>query len=76
MADMVLAGIVLALLGIGVMAASLFSSGRRTGGEMRGEGVIMIGPVPIIFGSDARWASAAIVLAIVLVLLALLLNLA
>ena len=28
----------------------------------------MIGPIPIIFGSDARWASVAIVLAIILIL--------
>lgn len=36
---------------------------------MKGGGVVMIGPVPIIFGSDAKWASAAIGLAIVLILL-------
>jgi len=36
---------------------------------VRGGGVVMIGPIPIIFGSDAKWASIAIGLAIVLVLL-------
>lgn len=34
--------------------------------EVRGGGVVMIGPIPIIFGSDAKWASVAIVLAILL----------
>jgi uncharacterized protein (TIGR00304 family) len=35
----------------------------------------MIGPIPIIFGTDAKWASIAIILAIVLVLLSILLYL-
>jgi uncharacterized protein (TIGR00304 family) len=43
---------------------------KRT--EVRGGGIIMIGPIPIIFGSDAKWASAAIVLAIVLIVIVLL----
>ena len=38
---------------------------------MRGGGVIMIGPIPIIFGTDAKWAIVAIILAIVLVLVSL-----
>ncbi|MDG6985607.1 MAG: DUF131 domain-containing protein [Nitrososphaerota archaeon] len=42
---------------------------RDDGVKVRGGGVVMIGPIPIIFGSDTRWASVAIVLAIVLMLL-------
>ena len=40
--------------------------------EVKGGGVILIGPIPIIFGSDARWASIAIVLAIVLIVIVVL----
>lgn len=69
MSYLVLAGMILALVGIGVMLAALASSARRSGGEVKGGGVVMIGPIPIIFGSDARWASIAIVLAIVLIVL-------
>lgn len=53
------------------MVASIASQGKGSGGEVKGGGVVMIGPIPIIFGSDAKWASIAIVLAIALVVLAL-----
>jgi uncharacterized protein (TIGR00304 family) len=45
---------------------------RRT--EVRGGGVILIGPIPIIFGTDIRWTVVAIVLALVLVTLSLFLT--
>jgi uncharacterized protein (TIGR00304 family) len=45
---------------------------RRT--EVRGGGVILIGPIPIIFGTDIRWTIVAIVLALVLVTLSLFLT--
>ena len=77
MLDIVLVGIGLILVGFLVVFLATAMSGRssedgekRT--EVRGGGVVMIGPIPIIFGSDAKWASAAIVLAIVLVVVALL----
>jgi uncharacterized protein (TIGR00304 family) len=41
--------------------------------EIKTGGVIMIGPIPIIFGSDKASAKTAIILAIVLMLLSLLL---
>ena len=72
MSYLVPAGILLALVGVGMMVAASVSSGERSGGEVRGGGVVMVGPIPIIFGSDARWASVAIVLAIVLIVLYLL----
>lgn len=40
--------------------------------KIRGGGVIMLGPIPIIFGSDKESAKAAIVLAIILMVLSLL----
>ncbi|MDG7007645.1 MAG: DUF131 domain-containing protein [Nitrososphaerota archaeon] len=66
--DLVTAGLLLIIAGFAVVMVSMFSNESGTKTEVRGGGVIMIGPIPIIFGSDARWASVAIVLAIVLIL--------
>jgi len=75
MVDLVLAGILLMLTGFGVMVVAMVSQGRREGAEVKGGGVIMIGPVPIIFGTDMKWASVAIILAIVLIVLTVVLGL-
>jgi uncharacterized protein (TIGR00304 family) len=75
MVDLVLAGMMLALAGLGMVLVSTFAEGRRTESGVKGGGVVMVGPIPIIFGSDARWATVAIVLAIVLLLLTVALNL-
>jgi uncharacterized protein (TIGR00304 family) len=76
MLDLVFIGIGIILVGFLVVLLATVSSGRSSQGEkqteVRGGGIIMIGPIPIIFGSDAKWASAAIVLAIVLIVIVLL----
>jgi uncharacterized protein (TIGR00304 family) len=76
MLDLIFVGIGIIVVGFLVVFLATAISGRsseegekRT--EVRGGGIIMIGPIPIIFGSDARWASAAIVLAIVLIVIVL-----
>ncbi len=63
------------LAGLGIVVVSLLSEARKSGAEVKGGGVVMIGPIPIIFGSDAKWASIAIVLAIVLVLISIVFSL-
>jgi uncharacterized protein (TIGR00304 family) len=75
MVDLVLAGFLLVLVGFGVVVISMLSEGRKEGSKVKGGGVVMIGPVPIIFGSDMKWASFAIVLAIILIVLTLVLSL-
>lgn len=40
--------------------------------KIRGGGVIMLGPIPIVFGSDKESANTAIILAIILMILSLL----
>jgi uncharacterized protein (TIGR00304 family) len=75
MVDFVLAGFLLVLVGFGVVVISMLSEGRKEGSKVKGGGVVMIGPVPIIFGSDMKWASFAIVLAIILIVLTLVLSL-
>lgn len=76
MFDLVLVGLAIIIAGfLALFAAALSGSGggeRKT--EVRGGGVVMIGPIPIIFGSDMKWASIAIILAIVLVLAVLALE--
>jgi len=52
----------------------MLSEARTEGAQVRGGGVVMVGPIPIIFGSDMKWATVAIVLAIILVLMTLILN--
>ena len=69
MVDLATAGLVLVLAGFGIVAMSLLSETRKSGAEVKGGGVVMIGPIPIIFGSDAKWASVAIALALILVVL-------
>jgi uncharacterized protein (TIGR00304 family) len=72
--DIVGAGIALILVGVGILAVALVLSGPGDT-EVKGGGVILIGPIPVVFGSDARWAVIAILLAIVLVVLSLILYL-
>ena len=65
--DQVTAGILAVIVGFAVVLVSMLGGQGEGKTDVKGGAVLMIGPVPIIFGSDARWASIAIVLAIVLV---------
>lgn len=67
MTDMIKLGIYLILAGIALLLiGSLLSAKRVDFG-----GLIMIGPVPIDFGSDKRSALIAIIIVIFLVMLAI-----
>lgn len=70
--DLVTAGLLLVIAGFAVVVVSMFSGAAGGKTEVKGGGVVMIGPIPVIFGSDAKWASVAVVLAIVLILVYLL----
>jgi uncharacterized protein (TIGR00304 family) len=81
MPDLILIGVAIIFVGFLVVLIAMFTMTDRKSGEDEGErqqtrvkggGVIMIGPIPIIFGSDAKWTSIAIILAIVLIVVALL----
>lgn len=73
MAEIAVVGLLLILAGVAVLVVATLLSSKQGGGETKGAGVLMIGPVPIVFGSDAKWASVAIALAIVLILVSFLL---
>jgi len=72
----VLLGMLLILLGVFSQA---YQSWKTTGSAeqqengVRAGGVIMIGPIPLIFGSDPGALKLAIILAIILMALALIL---
>jgi uncharacterized protein (TIGR00304 family) len=70
--ELILLGIVLIILGMFILMLSLWRAG-----EGRGEagGVVIVGPVPIVFGTSQRMAATVMVLAIVLTVVALLLFL-
>ena len=45
------------------------TSRPRTQKSIKGGGVVLIGPIPIIFGSDAKTAMALVLMAIVLIII-------
>ena len=78
MQDLVVLGVGFVLAGfLLIFLAAIMGSRRKDGEGAKTDGgvggVIMIGPIPIIFGSSPRWAVLAILLAIVLTILGLLL---
>jgi len=70
------AGLFLLFVGFAVLILGLMLGSRSEERRVKGAGVILVGPIPIVFGSDAKWATIAVVLAIVLVLLMIALYLA
>ncbi len=78
---LIFVGIVLIILGFflaafGMMRAAKESAGPEAPGAIKegrakGGGVILIGPVPIVFGTDKRYAVIAMILAVVIMLLAM-----
>lgn len=72
--DLILVGFGLILLGMFLMFLSIVvEASRREDGKASGEagGVVIIGPVPIVFGTSQRVTKIVLILAIVLTALAL-----
>ncbi len=65
--DLVTIGIILVFVGFIVVLLSMISAGGRS--RVEGGGVIIIGPVPIVFGSNRNVTSLLLVLAIILTVL-------
>ena len=70
-------GTVLVVAGIIVIVAAiaLAAKGGSKKGKVRGAGVIMIGPVPIIFGTDKKSVKTVLALALVLTIVVLIIIL-
>jgi uncharacterized protein (TIGR00304 family) len=65
---LIILGFVLAFVAVIVM---LFQGVRSGSSESRGGAVLLIGPVPIIFGSDKKSAMVLVVLSIILIVIAM-----
>jgi len=74
--DIILLGLVLVIIGMIIIFFGLLSgasSKKDSGhGEIKSGGVLMIGPIPIIFGSEQKSAQSAVVLAIILIVVSIL----
>jgi len=80
-ADQILSNIAVSLILLGfaisfiAMLWLVLSSVRSGKGEVRGGGAVIIGPIPIIFGTDKETVKMLLVLSILLVILLLFLTL-
>lgn len=80
MADQILWNVAVSLILLGfavsLIAVSwlVLSSVRREKGNVRGGGVIIIGPIPMIFGTDKETVKILLILSIVLIILLLFLT--
>jgi len=70
-------GFALVVIGIIIIVAAiiLISTGGAKKGKVRGAGVIMIGPIPIIFGTDKKSVKNILVLALALTIVVLIITL-
>jgi uncharacterized protein (TIGR00304 family) len=71
-------GLLIAVGGVALAIVAIFGAilkSARGTGQIRGGGVIMIGPVPIVFGTDKESAHMLILLGIVLMIALLLFSL-
>jgi uncharacterized protein (TIGR00304 family) len=71
-------GIALIVVGVIIIAAVIiFASirGGKKGGSVRGAGLIMVGPIPIIFGTDKKAVKSVLAFAVALTIIALIIFL-
>lgn len=71
-------GIALVIIGVALIVAVLIRSAVRVGtseSRVQGAGVIMIGPIPIISGTDKKSVKAVLALALALSIVILLIYL-
>ncbi len=70
-------GIILVVIGIIVIVAAIIMASANGGkkGRVRGAGVVMIGPIPIIFGTDKKSVREAMILALALMVVVLIVYL-
>ncbi|MDD5474810.1 MAG: TIGR00304 family protein [Candidatus Methanoperedens sp.] len=80
---LVIFGMILIMLGFFLVAAGMMRSAKESEGledsafketgeeRVKGGGVILIGPVPVVFGTDKRYALLLMVMAVVLMLLSI-----
>ena len=69
-------GITLVVVGVIVIVAAIIlaSIGSAKKGKVHGGGVIMIGPIPIIFGTDKKSVKSVLALALSLTIVVLIIT--
>ncbi|MBI2126000.1 MAG: DUF131 domain-containing protein [Thaumarchaeota archaeon] len=74
--ELVQVGFLLTIAGIVIVmiASLLLASQARKGGSVQGGGAVLIGPIPIVWGTDKSWVFVAIVLLLVIMLLSFVLG--
>jgi uncharacterized protein (TIGR00304 family) len=65
---LILAGIIIVI--VAMLLLSIRSSGREKG-KIKAGGIVIIGPVPVVFGTDKKSLKTILILSIVLTLLLL-----
>jgi uncharacterized protein (TIGR00304 family) len=73
-------GLVLVVVGVILVVATLILASMRKGkgegkSQVRGAGVIMVGPIPIIFGTDKKSVKEVLALAVALSIVVLIITL-
>ena len=67
MERLILIGITLILAGfLAVFAGILLTAARLENADVKGGGVVFIGPIPLVFGTDWKSAVSVAILAIIL----------
>jgi len=64
---LIIAGVVIVLIAV----ASFFQGAKSSKEKFKGGGIIFIGPIPIIFGTDKETIKIILILSIVLIILIL-----
>lgn len=70
--ELFMLSLALIMLGFLLVFAAILLWGVRSGEKVSGGGVLLLGPIPVIFGSDVKAVKAVTALAIILMLLVLL----
>jgi len=67
--ELVNLGFIIVFLGFAITLVAVFLMvirGGKAGGKMKGGGAILVGPIPIVFGTDRESMKIVLILAIVL----------
>ncbi len=72
MKEFVSIGIILIFLGMVILVIGMVSGAGKVGGK--GAGIVMIGPIPVIFGTDAGSVKTVMVLAILVIVVFFMLS--
>lgn len=69
-------GFLLTIAGIVIVmvASLLLASHARKGGSVQGGGAVLIGPIPIVWGTDRNWFFVAIISLLAVMLLSFVLG--